>query len=384
MPLKIFKNGIIHNLTSTATPLVTFVNGVKKKLPKGVTFINGEKVVLWDANELQITYIKPRDIGLNLYNSGVGFFANKDLLLCSYRNTIYKIDVSNKANPSLIGSVQFGNVIGYSSVDSVVGESVYYAYNTSGGATFNQLNITNSSGNIVVSNAQNLGNTIGVEKGAYIGGSWLSCGVSTLGSTYIANIYENDTRKYGYSVYAGSGSISGGYFAGPLFTKLDASTMVGRLNIYNSTNAVAEYDASGYTVKTGSCLYMDFLTDGNLVACAGTDGFELFERPASGNYVSLEQTPEIANHTERLIGKCRGYYYTVSCPYDNDSEKKYYLRVYDSDGVLFKTVELTGLNGMQYWDIISVPQLSRTGYLTIYISKYSGSGDNCFLLIQCY
>lgn len=382
MPLKIFKNGVIHNLTSTATPLVTFVNGVKKKLPKGVTFINGEKVVLWDANELQITYINPEDMGLNPYDPSVAFFANKDLLLYSFQNTIYKLNVSNKANPSLIGSVQFGDVIGYSSVDSVVGESVYYAYNTSGGATFNQLNITNSSGNIVVSNAQNLGNTIGVEKGAYIGGKWLSCGVSRIGTAYMANVYENATRKYGYSVYSGGGSISG-KLQGPLFTKLDSSTMVGRLNIYNSTNAVAEYDVSGYTVKTGSCSYMDFLTDGNIIACAGSDGFELFERPASGNYVSLAKTTGIANHTDRLIGKCRGYYYTVSCPFDNDSEKKYYLRVYDSDGVLYKTVELTGLNGLRYSYITSVPQLSRTGYLTIYIPKYS-SGKSCFLLIQCY
>ena len=46
MSLKVFINGVSKNLTPVGKPPVTFVNGVKKVLTKGVTFINGEKVVL--------------------------------------------------------------------------------------------------------------------------------------------------------------------------------------------------------------------------------------------------------------------------------------------------------------------------------------------------
>ena len=172
---------------------------------------------------------------------------------------------------------------------------------------------------------------------------------------------------------------------GPLFTKIDNNTLVGRMYVSGGTKAIAEFDSNGYTVKTsGSLIYSDFLTDGDVIACAGSSGFGLYERNLNGNYTTIATQATMSNHVERLMGKCRGNYYTVCCPTSSDSQMKYYLRVYDSEGVLFETRELDGIANAQHGDLRVIPQLSRTGYLTMYIPRKYSSGTSNFVVVQCY
>lgn len=395
MPLKTFINGQIYSLTSTAKPPVTFVNGVKKKLTKGVTFINGQKVVLWDAHELQISYIDPDALGLALYYETPAFFANRNYILYSASNTIFKLNVTNKATPYLDGSIQLGNVVTFSSVDSSVATAVFYAANTatSGQTTFNQINVTNSTGAMVASNAQTINISLGAEGAIYTSdGTWLTERAVQVGSQssspWYAQIYEGDAQKYSYVLFSG-GSLSGKAH-GPQFTKLGSNYAVGRINIFNSTQGIAEYDASGYTVKVSGVYYTDTLVDtatgGHHIAVAGGDGFALYFRNSSGNYSAIATQAGLANHTERLVGKCRGYYYTVCLPSSSDTDKKYYLRVYTDAGVLYETRELTDLEGSRYNSdrITIVPQVSKTGYLTVYIPRYLSRDKSRFVLIECY
>ena len=51
MPLKVWTANGMKRLTRHQ--MITFVGGVKKRIPKGITFINGEKKVLWQVGELE-------------------------------------------------------------------------------------------------------------------------------------------------------------------------------------------------------------------------------------------------------------------------------------------------------------------------------------------
>lgn len=397
MALKTFINGNMINLTSTAKPLTTFVGGVKKTLTKGVTFINGEEVVLWNANKLQITYINPADLGASSSFPTTAFLASKDYLFYSYNNKIFKIDVSNLGNITVTQTLNLGNVAGFSSVDSDVGTSVFYAYDRSSGSTttFNQINIVNQTGAITASNAgtynisysPNLAQGVLLDSVAYVNSSWLNANY-IVNAYKLVNVREGQTVKYGYTGF-GTASLSG-MIDGPRFTKIDSTTAVGRIHLYsngNYTDAIAEYDGTAYTIKSGTLQYIDFLTDGTEVCCAGASGFGIYERNTSGNYTEVVHQARIDTyHTERLIGKCRGYYYTVSCPNGSGGDGKFYLRVYRSNGTVYETVELTGLSNMSggTGDLRFVPQLSRTGYLTFFIQRKTSSQNNSFVLIQCY
>ena len=177
-----------------------------------------------------------------------------------------------------------------------------------------------------------------------------------------------------------TGSLSGGWLGCPNFTKIDANTLVGRLQIYNDFTGSGEFTSSTKRAKSGQVGYYDFLVDGDIVACAGV-GFGLYQRNTSGNYTELATVAALTGHQERLIGKCRGYYYTVAASRGSGGDGKNYLRVFDSNGSLVDTVELeAGLSFFSSDYPPFVPYISTTGYLA-FIPRY---GNRKLVLIQCY
>ena len=382
MALKTFINGSMVNLTPVGKPPVTFVNGAKKRLVKGVTFINGEKVVLWDTNRLQIDYIDTASIN-NATQVGTAFFANKDYVAYNYNYMVTRLNVQNLGAVTVDAQVSIGDVLGFSSVDSTSSTAVYYARNLVGSSTtFNQLNVGVVDGGIVASNSQSLNTNLNVRALGYLG-AWInSNGLgNTLTYRYIW-VRSGDTNLYNYQAVTTSGSLSG-YIAGETaFTKLDSETLVGRLQLYGGDTTIGEFTTNGYTAKSSPVGYRDFLTDGNTIACAG-DGFGLYTRNISGLYTEISHTSNITNHYERLIGKCRNYYYTVAYP--TVVGGIFYLHIWNANGVLVETLELSNLSysssealSDQHLSSVFVPQLSQTGYLCFRGEK------NKIVRIQCY
>jgi len=384
MALKTFINGNSVNLTPVGKPPVAFANGVKKHLIKGITFINGQKVQLWNTNELKITVIDLNDVNGADINYPIAFFANKNRLLYSSNNNINRLDISNLGDIKFDTSVALGMVQGFSSVDSTAQNAVFYAcFTGSSMRTFNQLNVGTGDGSVVAANSQSfsvpsVGN-YGVNACAYTDG-WVNAN-ATNNSARVTYVKKGNTGLYNYRTYTSDTgvSISGGGYS-PRFTKLNANTLVGRLQRYNENLAFAEFNDSGFIVR-GLGAYQDFLVDGNKVAMAGASGFGLFSVSTTGNYNEISTSaPVDAYHTERLIGACRGVYYTVNVPTNVSSDGKFYLRVYNSNGVLFDSRGITGIPSTYYLGSSPaiVPQLSQTGYLTF------GDGNRRVVLIQCY
>lgn len=383
MALKTFINGSMVNLTPVGKPPVTFVNGTKKRLVKGVTFINGSKVVLWDTNNLQIDYIDTT-LANGATQVMTAFFANKNYVAYSYNNTVTRLEALNPASPTVDGQVSMGDVLGFSSVDSDGTTAVYYAKNVaSGTTTFNQLNVGVSTGSIVAANSESYSSTWNIRALAYMG-AWLNangCG-NSLTYRYI-RVCSGESGLYNYQAVTTSGSLSGYIPGEPAFTKIDSNTLVGRLQQYGGDTTIGEFTTSGYTAKSAPTNYRDFLTDGNTVACAGGGGFGLYTRNTSGLYTEIATTASIADHFERLIGKCRNHYYTVAYP--TVAGGTFYLHIWDTNGTLVETVELTDLSypsaeasAKYYIQLVFVPQVSQTGYLCF------RGGANKIVRIQCY
>lgn len=381
MALKAFINGSLKNLTPVGKPPVTFVNGTKKKLVKGVMFVNGVKKVLWDTNNLQIDYIDVSGVtgasGFYLSGNSQVFFANADKVIYSSGYAINRLNVTNPGSPVLDAQVSMGAVLGFSSVDSNSATAVYYARNqVSTTLTLNQLNIDLSTGSVNASNSSSVNGNPNVGCLGRINSGWINANNVGNSDRYVY-VRNQMTALYNYQALKTGGSISGSPLGCPNFTKIDNTTLVGRLQVYGGTTGIGEFTASGKTAKSGDLNYQDFLYDDGVVACAGEQGFGLYNRVTSGAYTSIGTATASSNHYMRLVGKCRGYYYVVEYP--TVSGGKFYLKVFNSSCALVDTVELTNLSySSSYSRTAFLPHLSQTGYLC-----FKG-GDNLIVRIQCY
>ncbi|MBR4999119.1 MAG: hypothetical protein IKY10_04480, partial [Clostridia bacterium] len=112
MALKAYINGSMKKITRHQ--MTTFVGGVKKKIPKGVTFINGEKVVLWQIGALEVnTWLLSTLQYPNTTNIDTRFYAletDENKIVYNVEKNICRANVSNVSSPSHENSVEYGGV----------------------------------------------------------------------------------------------------------------------------------------------------------------------------------------------------------------------------------------------------------------------------------
>lgn len=384
MVLKIQLDGKKLTLTGAGSPLITFIDGVKKRLTKGITFVNGQKKVLWDVNSLKIEYIP------NLYalsgNKSVGMvFVNKNnLVLSSSDEKIIKYNIANITSPRVESSVAWGNVCGFSLPDSTDDNLVFYA-DLYFAKTFNQLNINPNNCNISVSNTRT--NSVARNAMGIIGGNWLSWAFF---STSYINFHINDTTAAAYGYIYKTGSVSVSNFVGPFLAKINSNTFVGTQPYANTAkDALSVYTATELQPRITGYSYDDVMVDTNgYIACAGPAGFGLY---SSRFEVIRRINPTGQNRSCGLVGKIRDFYYVVDFPISNSaSDKKVYLLIFNSDtGSLFEKKELS-LPQITDWTyakkpryiVNTMPQVSKNGMLGF---VWTASRENTvFVRIQGY
>lgn len=109
MPLKIWYNGSMHNMTTLK--MVTFINGVKKRLVKGVTFVNGQKKILWQTGNFSINSWTLGQLGYPNQNAlPVGLYCNLNRVLYSAGEYVARSNISNISAPALENCVKNGKV----------------------------------------------------------------------------------------------------------------------------------------------------------------------------------------------------------------------------------------------------------------------------------
>ena len=359
MPLKIQLNGQMKQLTAPGKPLITFINGQKKILSKGVTFINGVKKVLWSANSLKVDYIP------NVYNLtntlGKLFWISNNVAFLSGGTKIFKLDISNKSNPSLTSEVELGTVVGYSVIDSTSTNMVYYAAVTS--RKVQQINVNPTTATINATNPLTLSaGAYGTDSGGLLGtNNWL--GIYTVTATTAQlRLNSNIVDTWGWNP---SGSVSGSY--GPSYMYKKSSTSVLLPTFDANSHYISEATATDLQTRITGVDFNVAMTDpeNNNIICAGNSGFAIY----ASDYSLISRTENSDTNTSYyLLGKIREYYYVVQSPQNrNATNQNVYLDVYNTSGELSTQQVLdlqTQFTASYSSDLVRcVPHISQTGAL---------------------
>lgn len=116
MALKVKLSSGMREIDTQIHKPVVFINGVKKVLDKGITFVNGEKRYLWGKEGVPVDYIKTDGVG-----TGNVYMIGDDYMHTSYNGNVLKFDISNLDVPVVDQTVAWGTVVQYSSYQSTGG-----------------------------------------------------------------------------------------------------------------------------------------------------------------------------------------------------------------------------------------------------------------------
>lgn len=351
MALKVQINGVKKTIADSHNIPYTFVNGEKKRLVKGITFINGVKKVIWNADDLQIDYIYGTSNLFNTYGKVV-YVTNNKLILNS-GNRVARLDISNPDKPQLEQNVEMGFVCGYSMPDSTASTMVFYSYfpvaRDGTGLTTGyrqQININIDDCGVVGSNYAKLTSTAVVNLvGSWLlNGNWLDCISTGSGSTtdFTKQMTFNygGTSKYSY-YYTKNGPYAGTPVIDPFLAKRSGGACLGTAPTSASGNNIVSYDSNNMITRVKNVDFASIMveSDGSFVG-AGVSGFGIY----NADYSQKVLVPAGTNRACRLIGRIRNYYYVAEGPMTSTAaDQSIKLKTFTRDGVLFNERILDGL-----------------------------------------
>lgn len=381
MVLKVQIDGGKKTLTGPGRVPVTFIDGEKRILIKGVTFINGEKKVLWDSHRLGIDYISNLFPLLGYVPTGV--CAGKDKVLVTGNNAlISRLDISNISNPILETSVANGFVTSYSQIDSVGTDNLtfYGRVKTTGvkEPTYNELVVNPSTMTVEVKSTYifTYSYTLSsVPAPVKMGSSWWSLSTDTT-----AQMFVDSNQKYYFSQYTSNALNK----INSNLIKIDDEKCIG---IYwsNTIKGIGTYTPTEVSPLVTNKNYINLLVcqNGNLLT-AGPSGIGLYN--SNGDALSLLSAKTGYNYS--VIGQIGKFYYVIEEPAPSKSPKSgVTLYILDLTGTVYDTLPLTltvttspNTNINPYGThILTVPHISKSGYLTFYwVSdsvSYPGNND---------
>ena len=395
MPLKIWTSNGMKRLTRHK--MTTFVGGVKKHIPKGVTFVNGEKVILWQVGEFafnswtlsQLQY----PYGTSVSTLVLGLDATEDKVLFNVGSYLSRGDVSNISAPYGENTVNNG-LITYRKDNAGANESAYDANlinvqqtirqgnigTTSYSATLNNNNITASYPSLTVSvNTINSTTTSGT--GYWTSGAYIENAVN-IGNSLYRILNKNGAYTIQKDVVASGGTVvatisANGYSANTTPTLYAFVVYGGQYIIFG-----AEYQATSgadyaYSIKkvditdgTVSTLLdnlptpvTSIMVDGNNLIVSADN--KLYKMDTSGNVLDTYTT---SNIMPTLVGKCGNYYYVTT------SDTNYNMLVEIIDEADFTTGEVKQA-GIKMCQTIALPYDSENGYLCFATKSYTISSS---------
>lgn len=391
MVLKVQLDGAKKTLTSPGRAPITFINGVKKRLIKGITFVNGQKVVLWDSHNMVIDYVS--GVGDLLGYIPTAVCAGKEkIMLTGNDKIVSRINVANTSSPFIENSVANGLITSYSNIDSKSSNNVVFYGRVPGErpnrSTFAQIQINPVNLDLAVFATYNwtYGATVnGSVAPVQMGSDWWSI------STYTtAAVYLNNNRQYTFTQYV-SNQVNQ---INSTMVKVDATHCVGALfkSGDSPVHGIGIYTSGGVTPLVSGREYSSVLvcSDGNYLA-AGPSGVGLYT-PQGSAILSIDAT---LGYNYHVLGQIRDLYYIVQEPAPSNTPLSgVTLIILTTEGVVKErtTLNLTvqgtsAANPNPYGSHIGViPHISKTGFLAFYWSARPGytTADDRLVRIEGY
>lgn len=372
MALKINVNGVLTQIGSLETPPVVFIGGQKKVLSKGITFINGEKKILWGTSGVTVGFINLSNISLGLNASAfyasknsVYIHGNKGSVLSQLNyHSVTRINIQNPSSPQVVDSGNYGFVSTYSAMDSSDGQQCYFAsYGVSTSSnkytTINKIVINSATDEMTVSEAKSF--ALSNQGGYKTASGWLHYNLQSSST----NFYLDSTQLYSNSIKISVSKYSDAFGVGIPYTR-----GVKYLRKYPVSGAVSTFATFTTIFPMGNVLCD---SNGN-VACAGSNGFGLVG--SNGQIISELIYNDSGNKRNFvLLGRSGDYYYALDCPStSSSSDQDAYLKIISaSDGTLFENLLIGKLPSGEAISAsyIFTPWISQNKYFCYYTSKYA-------------
>lgn len=343
MGLKVQIDGQKVGLNAPVRPPVTFIRGVKKRLSRGVTFINGHKITLWGTRGLRMEYIPYPNS--SSYSTSQVFYVSRNMAYIAKCATglsdvgyVQKLNISNPAVPVMDYRVKWADSITYSASDSSPTQSIYYSTVQSDRTyTGHKIVIENDIASISESSSSYTFTSNSGGSAVYIGG-WLMDNL-VLRSAGTVTQRTIDTYYNGTKQYSGNGPASS-------------------LTKYNNSQALISYygkmetctATARTTFSTRPQTVTNFLIDETNVLVCDYLGVSLMD--ATGADVWRYQFAQ-QDKAAFIIGKI-GDYYVI---YDNTQVT--ILKASDGEEYIKQAAPTT------FKSDYTLPHISATGYLGI-------------------
>lgn len=400
MALKAYLNGSMKRITKHQ--MVTFIGGVKKRIPKGVTFVNGQKVVLWQVGNFEFNSWTFTELQCPVTTSYSTIYnaleVNDTKIVYNIEKNIIRANISNVSSPYNENSVQYG-LITYrqpksNSTNTYYDSNVRTTENINGTKyvlTCNEIDIALSDLSITATQTERSTKTptstpVVIQSGYYTG-------LINVGGNYgMVRIYDNITQfiiyknfslnsqttvatinLYGYSVSNVSNSFKGyvvydgRYLLLPCFYKATSDSdkvySLKRIDLSNG-NVITLID-NATTPITG------ILIDGTNILV--TVGSQMKKINISGTELTTAYTSP--NDLPTIVGKYGNYYYLTTTRAETDAD---YMNIEIVDESDFTSGEVKQTN-VKMIETLTMPYISENGYICFgskfYVKTYgSGSG----------
>lgn len=197
MTLKAVVDGSVKTIAGRSSRPIVFVNGEKKRLTKGLVFVDGVKKYLWGMENKIDVFVVPEILSAGTYVPPPTYIDEKRLFVDGKI-----IDVSNVDSPQILNSYSWGNDFRRKYED---GKTVYYGVQTSGNNfIINEIVYNSGADTALVSTAftftkKSSASLQGLDGARLDNGVWLSSygvlvSASTRPYTYNYMLYKNNTK----------------------------------------------------------------------------------------------------------------------------------------------------------------------------------------------
>ncbi len=397
MPLKVFKDGKFSRIATPGNPPIIFVGGAKQRLVKGVTFINGQKRVLWDVTSRVVIDTVP--LPYNNYLPAVAsvMWVNSNKLIATYIPSnsatnflVYEFDISNPENATYVKSYDWGrgNII-TAPIEEVGNTIYYYVFNTpyqSGNniyaSAMTRRIVISSAGEITIPESKTFYTShiyplpYNVDLSVKLDSGWLSFGYK---NGEKPSVRLDGTLKY--ELDTSTSSLIPGRSDSACLVKITGASVLGPMN-GNATETTCQiytdssYANAGFNTKgkINTVLFdreKSLFVIGTSAADSYNGSFEIYNTDYKLQY--RVEAAETNKRRYRVLGRINDYYYVLNLPYDeNSKEQNGFLEVFSVTGK-HTTLDLPNITDNFYdtkWSKTAiVPIVSRTGYLATLVGK---------------
>lgn len=309
MALKIQTSGGMKKIDTNLHKPVTFIGGNKYILDKAWVFVNGVKNIIWGQSGVQIDYIS----STGSLGGGNLFAIGENWVNCYNNNTVYRIDISNLSNPTLVQNVAWGNVLRYNGFQSA-NDFVFESWNTAT-RTASKLSVDSNGGVSVLDSSAITATSSSTNTTTFVGATdnKIVCAFSEITSIQPTTVYKRSFYWSGVLKYAESNWVGG---LGTLCQTTSSSVLIKK-----GTSAIYSATESGLTSLGVNVSFVDSIYDNGNVYCLSADsGNNVVNKYASNDLGNvLYSYSEGVGKKIKIIGAVSGNLYVLVVPTANIS-----------------------------------------------------------------